>query len=202
MKVLLAGEGPTELGDWFKEPAYRSSPCAPGVVETLARSVADGDWTVVDAMPWRSIRKYRSGGHRQAETKNVLGMVLSARENGCGAVLFVRDRDRSTEREADVEAGIRDAAVNHDLADVRVAGGVAVEKIESWLLALLGERKTEGLSDPKAVLEHRGYDTCEAKVGLIRERGLAAMPDDATSLRRWLDRARKALGSAPTPTSP
>jgi len=92
-----------------------------------------------------------------------------------------------------VEAGIRDAAANRDLAVVRVVGVVAVETIEAWLLAMLGECGTEGLADLKPILERRGYGTCEAKVRLVRERGLDDIPADAAFLRLWLERVRAAL---------
>ncbi|MBI5499289.1 MAG: hypothetical protein HY907_03535 [Deltaproteobacteria bacterium] len=193
MKVLLAGEGATELGDWHKEPAWRTSPCAPGVVEALAREVSAGGWTVGNAVCWRSIRKYRSGEHRHAETRNVLGVVLAAREGGYGAVLFIRDRDGSAEREADVEAGIRLAGESPDLENVGVAGGIATEAVEAWLLALLGQAGTERLPDPKRELERRGLETCQSKVELIREHGIARVPNDAASLGRWLGRVREVL---------
>jgi hypothetical protein len=193
VKVLLAGEGPTELGDWHREPAWRPSPCSPGVIEALAHEAVPGDWTVAEAVAWKSIRKYRSGDHRQPETRNVLGIALLARERGYHTVLFTRDRDRQAGRERDIEAGIREANQSRDLAHVGVAGGLAVETIEAWLLAMLGERGTESLADPKPILEHRGYGTCEAKVRLVRERGLDDIPGDAAFLWLWLERVKTAL---------
>lgn len=35
MKVYLSGEGPTELGCWFKELPYRERPPEVGVIEAL-----------------------------------------------------------------------------------------------------------------------------------------------------------------------
>ncbi|MBI5486564.1 MAG: hypothetical protein HY905_04455 [Deltaproteobacteria bacterium] len=201
MRVLLAGEGPTELGDWHRERAWRPSPCAPGVVEALARGVGDGDWVIADAVSWKSIRKYRPGGHRHAEARNVLGVVLMARERGMDAVLFVRDRDGLPERGADVETGMRAAAGNRDFRGVAIVGGIAVEAIEAWLLAWLGEPRTEEATNPKAELARRGYGSCEAKVSLVREHDAAGIPEDAQSLRTWLDRVRRVFGPAAEPVS-
>jgi hypothetical protein len=80
-----------------------------------------------------------------------------------------------------------------ELADdggVAVVGGVAVERLESWLLALSGRTKTEALRVGKTdqELEQLGVrckDTA-TMVEHVERCDLAAIPLDAASLREWL----------------
>jgi hypothetical protein len=194
MKVLLGGEGATELGDWAREPQYRAQPPMPGVIEALLRrAISDADLQVVDGVLWTRIVKYRSGDHRRREKRNVLGLVLKAREAKCDAVVFARDRDGDEDREAEVEAALGEAATL--LSAVNVAGGTANEKTEAWLLALLDDRECERHHAPEVVLKDLGFPDVEAKVRIAQGGGdLVKAGSLAASLARWLRRVRLLSG--------
>lgn len=193
MKVFLSGEGPTELGDWAKELPYRASTPEVGVIEALLRKAWTHPYTVVDACLWKRIRKFRSQDHLRPETRNVLGLALQADEAGCDALAFVRDQDGDEERQADIEEGVRFAQAKG--LDVDIVGGVAVQEIEAWILAILGERRSEHHSDAKQVLKQRHQITeREEMVEVIEARGIDGIPEDAASLRAWLEMATRALG--------
>src|SRR5690606_34927931 len=82
----------------------------------------------------------------------VLGLVLRAKESGCKAVVFARDQDAGSEsgeeRAREIKAGIDEAKDIIESAPP-IVGGVAVLRLESWLLAYAGVRNTEGMSAPK-----------------------------------------------------
>ena len=198
MKVLLAGEGPNELGGWARHPSYRNTE-EPGAIEALLRKVRAEGWRVVDGVLWKQIRKYQVGNRRGAEERNVLGLVLKAKEVGCDLVAFVRDRDGTQanpnrERYQAIEDGIRAAQEKIEECP-RVIGGVAVKKLESWLMALLGNRNSEIHPSPERVLEDRGVAIKSTRdyVAVVRDADLDQVPADAESLRCWIERATAAL---------
>ncbi len=189
MRVLLAGEGKTELGEWAKEAPFRERPGEKGVLVALIERVADPAFTLVDGLPWTKIRKYRSGEHASPEARNVLGLALQARSARCDAVVFSRDRDGSLERQHDLDEGIRRA--RELFSDLRIVGGIAIENIEGWILVLLGA-PGESLSSRKTKpeLEARfGIVSLQAKVDVVASALLDNLPPG--SLSRWLDRARQ-----------
>lgn len=189
-KVFIGGEGPDELGDLSRHASYRSG--SPGVLEALLRRVQEDGWAVEGSLLWKQIRKYRAGDHRRPEERNVLGLSLAAREAGCDVVCFTRDRDRDRQREEDLEKGI--AAAEEIFGGLRIMGGVATEELESWILALRGERRSEQRADPKAHLsDSHGISTRSRMVAVVNDADLDALPDDARSLRLWLGRAREGL---------
>jgi hypothetical protein len=190
-RVFLAGEGRNELGGWADLPPYRSADGPFGTLVSLLKKVAPGGWEAAGAVTWRAIRKYRAGEHRRPETRNVLGAGQMAREAGCEVLAFTRDRDRSRERQEEIEAGL----IEVGRLSVEAIGGVAIESLEAWLLALGGRAGTEGISKPKEELSKDGITTTADLVARIEEADLARLPEDATSLHLWLGRAREVLGS-------
>lgn len=198
-KILLAGEGRNELGGWSAEPPFRD-PAQSGVLEALLRQVAPEGWKVSDAILWKQIRKYRSRDHRSPETRAVLGLVQQAKERRFDAVVFSRDRDgekpEHEQREKDVLRGIEEAS--SAIADAPpVVGGLAIQRLESWVLATLGARSTESMKNAEvdrrlAAASVPPKDTV-AMVQAVSTADLAAMPADARSLRGWLTRAREVL---------
>ncbi len=106
MKILLGGEGKTDIGDFAIEVPYRETPPRPGVVQILLERIAGKSHDIVDGVRWDKLRKLRSGAHRQRETRNVMGLALMAKERQCDAIAFVRDRDGDEERQEHVEAGV------------------------------------------------------------------------------------------------
>lgn len=197
-KVLLAGEGPDELGRWFRETPYQEErrPGAelPGILEALLAKLDLAPWEIRDAVIWRSRRipLYRQGQRRAPETRRVLGLAALAKDCGVDAVVFVRDRDGDEEREADIEAGIEQAPTLG--LDTPLAGSVAVEEIEAWILALLGDRSAERHAHPKEKLaEKHGLSTREHKVAVVEREDIDASCEHAPSLRRFRERVSAAL---------
>jgi hypothetical protein len=188
VKVLLGGEGRTDLGDWATEEPWRASPRVVGVLETLFTRVAP-ESEVVGGVVWKDIRKYRSGDHAAPEVRNVLGLALRAHELGCDATVFARDRDRAAARERDIEEGITRAGTL--FPQVRVAGGIAIEAIESWILSLCGANDAETMADPKGELVRRhGAETLDEKVELALSADMTRVSAHARSLTTWIERAK------------
>jgi hypothetical protein len=185
MLTLLAGEGPTEIGGHARDPAYPDE--RPGVLFALLEALAPERYVVTDGVLWKSIRKYKAGEHRHAEERNVLGLALMGLERKCQAVVFTRDRDRNAAREKEIETAITAAKEKFRLA---IVGGVAIEAIESWMLALLGDEKAEQHVDPKAELAKRGVSTVEDKVGVVRKEAgnFAEAQRRCPSLATWVAR--------------
>jgi hypothetical protein len=198
IRVFLGGEGPNELGGWFAEPEFRGESPRVGVLEALLRRVRADGWDVVGAVRWMKIRKYRAGGHADDEQRNVLGLALMASEHRADIIAFSRDSDGDRGREASVEAGI--AAVGEKFPDgPRVAGGVAVQTVEAWILALAGRSRTEEMSRAKlvpaieALLGAGNVKQTDRYIETVEQADLAKLAADASSLRRWIERASAAL---------
>lgn len=187
-RVFLGGEGKTDIGNAAAAPAYADPP-VPGVVQALLDRALPGQWVQVGAKAWKDIVKFKAGGHKAAETRNVLGLALRARDAGAELVVFVRDRDGDAQREAAIEAGIA------EVIGVRVVGGVAIETIEAWVLACDGDKAAEKRLDPKGELARRGYETTAAKVDVVTEKFAEERLDGAVSLGRWIGRLRTATGT-------
>lgn len=202
IRVFLAGEGRNELGDWVDPIPYRAERPRDGVVPALLRKIRGDGWMIIDAMPWRAIRKFQSRPPISAETKTVLGLALAASEAKCDVLVFCRDRDGShsnanLERERDIDDGIRRVAETFENPP-RIAGGVAVKRLESWLCALTGELHSEDDWRPEDHLKACEVDDTEAMVRLVEAADLDEIPEDARSLRVWLERARDALEARET----
>jgi hypothetical protein len=196
VRVVLSGEGPTELGDWAKSAAYHVPPMQKGVLATLLERVLGRAVTVADAIRWRSIRKYKTGDHASPEARNVVGLALKAYETSCDALVFGRDRDGDEERESDVEDGIRRASKT--FPTLAVIGGIAIENVEGWILVLCGDASGEIVagSATKAKLPWDfGIETTEQKVDRILEADLDTITTG--SLGTWLARARSVCAQFP-----
>ncbi len=194
--MFLSGEGPDDLGDWYHEPQYRSHPPNIGIIEALLRKTAKAEFTVVDARVWKRIRKFKAGKHAQPETRNVLGLMNEAEEAGCDVLVFVRDQDGYDDRQASIEIGIRQACDGRFAP--AIVGGVAVQEIESWVLALRGERYAERHADAKAVLvKKHGITTCAGKVGAVESADRSKIPEDTASLLAWLARVDVCFAAPP-----
>jgi hypothetical protein len=180
-EVLLCGEGPNELGRGGPEPHA-------GVLEALLAALGL-HVSVVERLPWKKVPHYRAGGHASREERLVRGAALRAKDRGA-ALVFVRDRDGDEARESAIERALTqgDAPV--------VVGGVAIEQLESWLLAIAGERSTEQHGRARTfelVRQHAQPKSTVAYVALVERHGLSRVAPDAASLHRWLERAREAL---------
>src|SRR3954470_12429687 len=82
MKVFIAGEGVSELGEWANHPSYRSDPPQSGVIEALLRRARPDGWEIAHAVVWKDIRKFKILPGSGPEIRNVLGAALQATEAG------------------------------------------------------------------------------------------------------------------------
>ncbi|MBN2497525.1 MAG: hypothetical protein JXR96_23230 [Deltaproteobacteria bacterium] len=193
MKLLLAGEGANELGGWHHEEPYRTD--EPGVIEALLKKVHPHGWAIVHAVKWHWIHKYCVGMHGAAEKRNIEYVHHKAKKLGLDAVVFVRDRDgkKNHKRQRDIEYTIESCEQTGGPA---IIGGMAIEKLEAWILALCGEHNSESMNKPENRLADREdcpKNTAEM-VEVVEGADLDRIPSDARSLRAWLDRARSVLG--------
>jgi hypothetical protein len=199
VKVFLSGEGRNELGSRSGDPVYQSDE-EPGVLHALLTRVRASGWEVGGACNWRKIRKYRASAAPHEDTHNVLGIALDATEAGCEVLAFSRDVDNDSARQQAVDDGL--ALIPQTFADAPgVIGGVAVPKLEGWILALLGVRGTEALSPKRAEQDLAVKSAARKKDGramvrIVEDADLARIPPDAASLHTWLDRARAVLPPA------
>ena len=201
-KVFLAGEGPNDLGKWAHHPSFRAK-YGKGVIEGLLSKVRAEGWEVRESVRWKDVIKFRVGGHASAEERAVKGLVLMAKEAGCDIVAFVRDRDGSrkhpnNKREEDIKRGMREVRQTLDNCP-DIIGGVAIKAIEAWILAIRGEDQSEKVTNPKErlkeIFEEEGKESCTVSyVEVIDNGSLENLPEDARSLRAWLEKAEKTLG--------
>jgi hypothetical protein len=207
VKVWLAGEGPSEIGN------RDTGGDRVGVLEALLRRIEPAGWVVDRASLWKKIRKYEAGRALRGagDDRSVQRLVLFAYEAGCEVVAFSRDRDSDPERDAVLERGIAAAVAAHP--DIGVIGGIARPCIEGWILALAGVKRTDEMSRPRCdhELAHRELlsdePAVEAFVAIVERANLDDLPDGCDSLTGWLARARSVLtpaihGSPPARPSP
>lgn len=190
IKVYLAGEGTFELGGRAGHPAYQDE--RPGVVEALLRLRVPSGWKVAGARVWKDVPKFKAWPGESPERQNVRGAALDAAEAGCDVLVFVRDRDRSVERERAITETV-DALISDGTP---VIGAVALECTDAWILAIDGQKRSEtlGTATAKAARERLASNTAAA-VDFLERRGLAAIAPDAKSLLAWLERADVVLGT-------
>jgi hypothetical protein len=206
MKVFLSGEGKNDLGSRAGDPVYQTDE-QPGVLQALLYHIQPDGWTVGGARDWKNTRKFQvrrdllpRTGHDDA--RNVAKLAVDAIENQCDVLAFIRDRDNDPDREQAIENGI--AFVESEFPrppragePPRIIGGVAVPKLEGWILAASGVRGSESLSPGAAeqeLADNLGHEVKTADMVAVVERAdLAKLPHDATRLYQWLNRARQVL---------
>jgi hypothetical protein len=189
-EVWLAGEGRHELGRWAREPSYRDG-TQRGVLEALARKVEPDGWRVKGATPWKNIRQFATRPKLRGDAKNVLGAALDAHEAGCDALVFSRDTDGDPDRARDIVQGLERAKA--EFAALSIVGGGVEPRIEAWVLALRGHRRTEELGHLDDLIEQEGLGSTERMVQAVDSASIDAVPADARSLRAWIGMAREEL---------
>jgi hypothetical protein len=91
-RVLLAGEGKTELGGWIDWAAGndpKKGQPEPGVLEALLNCVCAGGFQVHAAVAWRELRIYRAwspGKRMHKDELNTRALWLKATEKGCDLI--------------------------------------------------------------------------------------------------------------------
>lgn len=176
MRIVLAGEGKHERGGWTDRPPFRQIVPAPGMLVALLER-AGCDHEVLDGRVWKDIPLFAAGGHASREQRRMRRLRLDALEAGARVVVWVRDRDGDRARERELNEA---AAEPHE---VSLAGGVAVESIDAWILALQGASRPDFSSRPKI---RAGYPGVAERVELVRRGDLKAAAARSPSLRRWL----------------
>ncbi len=196
-RVLLAGEGKTELGGWAGDPVYVDSRPRPGMLEALLAKVAPEGWEIVAAYEWKRLPRYRANepglGKDELNTK---ALRVFAGDHGCDLIVFSRDRDRAVDRAIAVNRGL--AWLRSNLCSgLEVIGGMAHECSESWLLAVHGEARSEEHAPvtAKQRLHEMGVSHTDAMVAAIEAADLSTIPADAVSLRAWLSQAQAVFPS-------
>lgn len=193
IRVMVVGEGNNELGSSVAEGGGAGT----GVIEELIGKVRRGGYEIRVRKRWKDAPKLRVGvnGTAAAEARAVQAFALFAVEHGCNALIFLRDRDGEVTRERTIaEATQREQSKRPKL---KIAGGVPIEMLESWLLALKGELRSEYERDPAGALEQRHGVVPKRTtdmVQLVLNTALLAVPADAQSLWRWLRKVATALG--------
>lgn len=182
-RVWLGGEGPTEIGGRDRE----------GVLHVVVRALRP-DASVVGAIAWKDIPRFKAGAFRKREERNVLGLVQHAREKKATVVVFARDRDGNTERAARVEKAI--ATAKAEWSDIAIGGGCAVEQTEAWSLLALEDPRAEHHANPGEVLAQRGHETnVAAQCAVLAEVGALARIPPTSHFGRWLFAVRAALAA-------
>lgn len=209
LNILIAGEGPNELGGWFKEVQYREESPHEGAIEALLRKAQATGWQIVDGIPWRRIRKLKARTRkvagvqetmstRRADVHNVAAVSLRARELHCSVLAFTRDRDGRAETQEAIEYGIAKEEVK-ERADLQIIGGVAIEKLESWIIALSGKHRSEDLGKARIeeTLSELGIPSKDTEriVEIISNADIEKIPEDAWSLKTWIEKARTILSA-------
>ncbi len=152
MKILIAGEGISELGRWAYVKPYQSKQVdCDGMIESFLRRIRRDGWSIADGIAWSKIPAYKARGSQSSkrmklgpEAHKVLALLLRADETQCDAVVFLRDLDKLVDRKEDIDDGIDKA---RELFSPQIAGGVPVRELESWLLSLLGDKNAEQRTD-------------------------------------------------------
>lgn len=196
MKIFIAGEGTDDIGDWAEAPAYLPPTPSGGVVEALLQHFSSASWTIAAGCKWSRIRQHAYGRDLHGrERRRLLGVVDLAIEKGCDAIVFVRDEDGEPGRDEAIEQTI--AEVANGWSEIHLAGGLAIVDLDSWILALLGGTKSEQTRNAKDRLQDsHSIVTGEQKAHAVRTRTLDAIPNDAHSLRRWIERVSRLVSPA------
>ncbi len=126
------------------------------------------------------------------EVRNVLGVTLQAKEAGAEVLVFARDRDRDEGRDRDIREALM-LAQRLITACPATVGVVAIEAIEAWVLAVLGERRCYRYPHPKERLRELNVGDIIAAI----EGAVVDLKDiDSPSLSTWLEQAVSALGAS------
>jgi hypothetical protein len=145
---------------------------------------------VIGAKVWKDIVAIDPGAHRQREHRNVRGATLHALEADADLLIFVRDRDGAVDRAAAIDHAMAELLAEGDWCPV--VGGVAIEAIEAWVLAFVGDAAPELHKDPKAVLAAAPHTirTLQAKGDAVTAGNIVSAAQAAPSLHNWLQSAR------------
>jgi hypothetical protein len=192
IRLLIAGEGSNEIGDLTVPFLEGERPSGGGVIEAFVGKVRPAGWRVRCALRWKDVRKLKPNLPHQGEERTVRGLALQARELGCNALIFLRDRDGDLRREREIRESVRSL----DAGAVHVAAGIPIEKLECWLLALCGEAAAHKDPDPVSALRDRHgvpAKATSAMVQLLRKQRLQDLSPDAISLRGWLQQVAVAV---------
>jgi hypothetical protein len=168
LRILLAGEGPNELGDLHTCNGARADRAAEvtegqGVLQALLCKIRTSDWTIATAYCWKDIRKLRVASADRGDFKNAQRLILRASELGLHGIAFLRDRDGDLDRQRQIEEAVAHGRKKHP--KLRIAAGIPIERLESWLCALGGTKgssENNGNGSDGNAMETRGLIVLDA----------------------------------------
>lgn len=151
MKVLVVGEGPSDVGSDGGSADGTSS--GGGAIGVFVQRLIGGDEPAeVLGIRWRNLARYSKRGATGFEAKVAAAMLVSKKRYGCDAVVCVADRDRETERLGAMERGrLRGES---SVPGHPTVCGLAVESSEAWALGDPGALAAE-LGVARADIERR-----------------------------------------------
>jgi hypothetical protein len=142
MRVLLVGEGPSELA---------------GALQNLVSRLADTDLEInIDRISRREIHAHHGKG--RGFFKRAVRWMLEARKRGYDAIVLVSDEDGRAERTHEINE-----AQQYGGTPIRRALGVAIRTFDAWMLAdeialtdvleyqVPRQQNPENIMDPKGV---------------------------------------------------
>ena len=135
MRVLILGEGPTDLGRIGLDGSLELEGALPTLVRKLLGGIAPQVPVDIRAQRMSKIRLFKKrigrSGHGYANKLVALLALKEGREADAVIAVVDRDGERHDDRIAELNRG-RDELRN---AKKPCAVGVAIEMIEAWLLA-------------------------------------------------------------------
>lgn len=129
MRVLVLGEGKSDLGYW------QGDQWQDGAIPAFVRKIlGEGDEWALTCRQWTHLRHHVKGSNPHGFRRRMQMWMQCAQHQGFDAIVAVVDRDaRPGEERLEEIAKGRDAARSELGIDGAV--GLAIEKIEAWLLA-------------------------------------------------------------------
>jgi hypothetical protein len=121
------------------------------------------DWTIATAYCWKDIRKLRVASADRGDFKNAQRLILRASELGLHGIAFLRDRDGDLDRQRQIEEAVAHGRKKHP--KLRIAAGIPIERLESWLCALGGTKdssENNGNGSDGNAMETRGLIVLDA----------------------------------------
>lgn len=144
MKIFVAGEGPTDVGDLAKDPAFRERRPREGFVQPVIRNLRPNDTVRFDGRKVMVLSREGFTELKAGLAKQASGAYRLAKTLGCDAVVVIHDVDRTQgkpvsqlERErrtAEVRRTIQDGFASVEDGSLATGIGTPCRCIEAWAL--------------------------------------------------------------------
>ncbi|HMO27474.1 MAG TPA: DUF4276 family protein [Tepidisphaeraceae bacterium] len=188
MRVLVAGEGESEIGPTRADEARRAA------LGVLIRRLLH---PVVLSIEYTSIKRIQPPrGKGGAFEKKAIRLLEEAEARGFDAAVFLIDRDGPANRERQLQLDAAQQTTRHTLGR---AFGVAIEAFEAWLLAdetaitLVSQNRCSRQPDPQATRDPKS--ALEQLLGVIQgKRTLYPLLAEQAKLDVIIDRCPDGFG--------